>query len=48
MSYGRIQATKLNEQVPGDFRPWQVERVTLNRESVAIELELICFYFLRY
>jgi len=34
--------TKLYEQVLGDIRPWRVERVTLNREAMAIEVELTC------
>jgi hypothetical protein len=25
-----------------DIRPWRVERVTLNREAMAIEVELTC------
>ena len=29
--------TKLYEQVLGDIRPWRVERVTLNREAMAID-----------
>jgi transposase len=37
-----MQDTKLYEQVLGDIRPWRVERVTLNREATAIEVELTC------
>jgi len=37
-----MKDTKLYESVLGDIRPWRVERVTLNRERQAIEVELTC------
>jgi transposase len=37
-----MQDTKLYEAVLGDMRPWRVERVRLNREAQAIEVELTC------